>query len=136
MTLAAVLVGAITSVAATIYVNRTELTRRERIRLYQDALPGLIDQLEEIANSFEAGTLQDVTRAHAQLMTLRRASVIAGRADRSHTQDLEEMMTRATTFKGRTGAETRPQIVEGAALLRDVERRLRAYQSFLERKIR
>lgn len=136
ITLAAVVVGAVASVGGTIYVGRAELTRRERIRLYQDVVSPLIKEVRGIADSYNTGNLRDHGRVQEQLTALSRATVIAGRADSRQVEGLEELLAKATTFVGRTGAELRPQIVEHASVLREVEQRLTAYDLFLQQKIR
>jgi hypothetical protein len=77
--LAGALVGGFTSTVGALWQNRRELTRRNRIELFQAIIPSLMENL--VTGEHRFWTLSEYRRVQSDLDNMRRAAMVAGRAD-------------------------------------------------------
>jgi hypothetical protein len=103
ISLLAALVGAIVggaaSLAGTVLVNRMQMATNARMRLYDELLPRLKDAVDAVMNPLVPEPEDQAKRVMPELLvTVERASAIAGRKERSAVHKLALLWFRYSTL--------------------------------------
>jgi hypothetical protein len=90
--------GGAASLAGSVIVNRLQLRRQMRIRIYDELLPQLTKHFRETPSGTRSQLYGDLPDDFQQVVKkMERASVIAGRADAGKVKELSQLVSHRNT---------------------------------------
>ena len=140
LTLGAVVVGAVASVAGTVYVNRRELMRRQRVELYLRDVPTALIDVHHAATS--PGYADSTRPICDHLETILRKATVASGADARHVEDVLKHARRGAKDgsdeleRDEHGRVTAAAAADTMRHFELAETRLREYLDWLATKVR